>query len=205
MDTQKIILRSARQDRDDGRAFTRYLDQAAEGFFRFMLGKRFEEIIAKAFLKADHDLSWQHAAFAEHNGSIIGMVSGFTAEQHRRSSLQPLKKAAGGCNPRLKAVTLLCAPLLQIIDTVEDRDYYLQAIAVDPNLRGCGAGSILYDFLKDRARDSGSTRLSLDVSAGNETAVSFYRHRGMTIESQWPKQIPIPGIKIYRMTIGCGK
>ena len=58
------------------------------------------------------------------------------------------------------------------------------------------------DSFEERARASGSTRLSLDVSAKNEGARRFYERRGWNVESQWPKRWAIPGLKFYRMTKG---
>ncbi len=199
MDRHSINLRPANPTLDEGLAFARYLDEAAEGFFRFMLGRRTGHIIATAFVQPDHDLSYQNATFAERDNVIIGMVSGYTAEQHRRSSRQPLKQAAGRRNLRMRIVLILFAPLMRIIDSIADGDFYLQAVAIDKELRSNGVGSILMDFLEERARASGSTRLSLDVSAKNEGARQFYERRGMTIESQWPKRLPIPGLRFYRM------
>jgi len=185
---------------EDGLAFARYLDEAAEGFFRFMLGRRAGPILAKAFLQPDHDLSYQNVALAERYNVIVGMVSGYTAEQHRRSSRRPLKDAAGPRNLRMRGVLIVFAPLMRIIDYVADGAFYLQAIAVDKELRGQRVGSVLMDAFEQQARASGSTRLALDVSAKNEGARRFYERRGMTIESQWPKRLPLPGLRFYRMT-----
>ena len=80
-----------------------------------------------------------------------------------------------------------------------DGDFYLQTIAVDEGERGNGLGAILLDSIERHARDEGATRLALDVSAGNQGAVRFYERHGMTIESQWPKRLKIPGLKLYRM------
>ena len=193
-------LRPANPTLDDGLAFARYLDQAAEGFFRLMLGRRAGHIIATAFAQPDHDLSYQNVTFVERDNVIVGMVSGYTAAQHRRSSRQALKQAAGRRNLRMRIVLILFAPLMRIIDSIADGDFYLQAIGVDKELRGDGVGSVLMDCFEDRARTSGSTRLSLDVSAKNEGARRFYERRGMTVESQWPKHLPIPGLRFYRMT-----
>ncbi len=200
MNRQSTTLRAAHPTSEEGLAFARYLDEAAEGFFRFMLGRRSGHIIATAFTQPDHDLSHQYVTFAEHDNCIVGMVSGYTSDQHRRSSFEPVKQAAGRHNLRMGIVLILCAPLLRIIDSVTDGDFYLQAIAVDKNLRGSGVGARLMDAIEEQAHASGSARLSLDVSAKNERARRFYEHRGMTIESQWPKRIPIPGLKLYRMT-----
>ena len=200
MELHSIILRAANPTLDEGLAFARYLDEAAEGFFHFMLGRHAEHIIAKAFTEPSHDLSYQNVTFAERDNVIVGMVSGYTAEQHRRSSRQPLKQAAGRRNLRMKIVLILFAPLMRIIDSIADGDFYLQAIAVNKELKGEGVGSLLMDSFEERARASGSTRISLDVSAKNERARRFYQRRGMTIESQWPKRLPIPGLRFYRMT-----
>ena len=202
MDQHSIVLRAAKPTFDEGLACALYLDQAAEGFYHLWLGPRAEEIIATAFLEPDHDLSYQNVTFAERDNVIVGMVSGYTAEQHRRSSRQPLKRAAGRYNLRMRIVDTLFAPMMRIVDSIPEGDFYLQAITVDKELRGDGVGSILMDSFEERARASGSSRLSLDVSAKNEGARRFYEHRGMTVELQWPKRLAIPGLKFYRMTKG---
>ena len=195
-----IALRAARATFDEGLVFARYLDQAAEGFFRFMLGRRAADIIATAYLQPDHDLSYQHITFAQRDGVVVGMASGYTAVQHRRSSLGPLKQAAGKRALRMRTVTLLCGPLLRIIDTVADGDFYLQAIAVDKDLRGQGLGATLLEAIEAQGRTSGSTRLALDVSAKNHGARRFYDRHGLTVASQWPRRLVIPGLRLLRMT-----
>lgn len=204
MDRDTVIVRSAKPTLDEGRVFARYLDEAAEGFFRFMIGCRVEHVVATAFLQPDHDLSYQNVAFAEREGAIVGMVSGYTAKQHRASSRQPLIDAAGRGCLRMRVVLILFAPLVRIIDSVNDEDFYLQAISVNKELRGLGVGSVLMDYIEEQARSSGSTRLSLDVSAKNATARGFYSNRGMNVESQWPKRLPIGFLKFYRMTKAIG-
>ena len=200
MGRHSINLRAATPTLDEGLAFARYVDVAAEGFFRFMLGARAECILAEAFAQPDHDLSYQYVTFAERDNIIVGMFLGYTAEQHRRSSREPLKQVAGRRNIRMRIVTMLFAPLMRITDTISDGDFYLQFIAVDEALRGDGVGSILMESFEERARASGSTRVSLDVSAKNEEALRFYERRGITVESQWPKRLPLPGLRFYRMS-----
>jgi len=165
-----------------------------------MLGHHAEQIVATAFIEPDHDLSYQNVTFAKRDKVIVGMISGCTAEQHRRSSREPLKAAAGRRNLRMRILLVMFAPLMRIIDSIGDNDFYLQAVAVDKGLRGNAIGSVLMDSFEERARASGSTRLSLDVSAKNEGARRFYERRGMAVASQWPKRLPIPGLRFYRMT-----
>jgi ribosomal protein S18 acetylase RimI-like enzyme len=200
MDNHSIVMRVAKPTFDEGLIFARYLDEAAEGFFSFLLGRRAMEIIAKAFIQPEHSYSFQHVIFAEHDKVIAGMASGYTAKQHQCFSELPLKQAAGGWTLRMMTVGILCVPLLKALDTVADGDFYLQAIAIDKKFRGKGIGSALIDFIEDRARTSGANRLSLDVSARNQGARRLYERREMTVKSQWPKHLIIPGLKLFRMT-----
>ncbi len=196
MDQHSIVLRAAKPTFDEGLVCARYLDEAAEGFNRFWLGRRAEHIIAKAYIQPNNSYSFQNVTFAEHDKQIVGMALGFTAEQHRHFSDQPLNEAAGHHALRMTAVRMLLAPLFRILETIADGDFYLLAIATDKELRGEGVGSVLMDSTEERARASSSTRLSLDVSAKNEDARRLYERLGMTVESQWPKRLPI----LYRMT-----
>ncbi|MCG8604855.1 GNAT family N-acetyltransferase [bacterium] len=200
MDQHSIVLRAAKPTFDEGLACGRYLDQAAEGFFRFMLGRRYEHIIANAYIQPDHTYSFQNVTFAERDKQIVGMALGFTAEQQRHFSDRPLKESAGYPVLRMTAVKMLFAPLFRILETIADGDFYLLAIAIDNELRGEGVGSTLMDSTEERARASSSNRLSLDVSAKNEGARRLYERRGMAVESQWPKRLPIEGLRFYRMT-----
>ncbi|MCP4605253.1 MAG: GNAT family N-acetyltransferase, partial [Proteobacteria bacterium] len=195
-----IALRTANPTTDEGLVCGQYLDEVAEGFFRLMLGKRFAEIIARAYPQPNHSYSFENVIFAECDERIVGMVLGFTAEQHRNFSTRPLKEAAGIRVLRMTIVNILCAPMLRILKTIAAGDYYLLSMAVDKKFRGKGIGTILMDSIEERARASGAIRLSLDVSAKNEGARRLYERRGMNIESQWPKRIPMPGVRFYRMT-----
>ena len=200
MDQHSIRLRAAKPSFDEGVVFARYADEVAEGFLRFMLGRNVITILATAYMHPNHDYSYQNVTFAERDNVIVGMASGYTAKQRHHFSDQPLKHAAGYYALRMKVVKILCAPLMRILETVAEGDFYLLSIAVDRELRGEGVGSMLMDAVEDRARASGATRLSLDVSARNEGARRLYERRGMTVESQWPKRLVIPGVKLLRMT-----
>jgi len=199
MDKHSIVLRPAEPTFDDGLACARYLDEAAEGFFRFMLGRRFAHIIAKAYPRTGHSYSFQNVIYAEHDKQIVGMALGFTVEQHLRFSDRPIREAAGYRALRMTAVKALCAPMLRILETISEGDFYILSMAVDKDLRGEGVGSILLDSVEERALASGSARLSLDVSAGNEGARRLYERRGMAIESLWRKRLSIRGLKFYSM------
>ena len=195
-----ITFRQAKPTRGEGRLFAYYLDRAAEGFFRFWLGKNAATILSEAYLHPRHDLSYQHVTFAEIDTVVIGMVSGYTAEQHKGSSDKPLTRAAGRWNVRVILGSIIFAPTLRALSADTNGDFYLQAIAVDKTHCGKGVGKALLDATESKAIAVGADRLALDVSAKNHRARRLYEQCGWTVESQWPKRLVIPGLRLFRMT-----
>ncbi len=196
---QAMLLRPARPESGEGLLFARYIDEAAEGFFAFMLGPNSESITASAFMEPGHALSYENVMFAEREGVVVGMSLAYTGVQHRGFSDEPLKRAAGRSALRMKLVRMLLAPLWRILDTVQESDFYLHGIAVEPELRGAGVGSLLMDDVEARGRAAGSTRLSLDVAAKNKGARKLYGRRGMIESSEWPSSRFLPTVFV-RMT-----
>ena len=194
-----MLLRPAKPESGEGLLFARYVDQAAEGFYGFMLGPRFEAIIASAFLEPGHALSHEHVRFAERDGLVVGMSLAYTGLQHRGFSDGPLKRAAGRSALRMMLIRTFLAPLWRVLDSVEESDFYLHGIAVEPELRGAGVGSLLMDDVEARGRAAGSTRLSLDVAAKNMGARNLYGRRGMIEAAEWPDAWTLPTV-LVRMT-----
>lgn len=194
-----ILLRPANPEPSDGLLFARYIDQAADGFYGFLLGPNSEAILASAFLETGHALSFEHVMFAEREGAVVGMSLAYTGAQHRGFSDEPLDRAAGRRALRMKLVRFFLAPLWRVLDTVEESDFYLLGIAVEPELRGEGVGSLLMDDVEERGRAAGSNRLSLDVAARNVGARKLYERRGMVEFSEWPESWLLPTV-LFRMT-----
>ncbi len=196
MDHHPATLRAANPTLEDGLIFARYANEASEGFMRRFLGRRHEEIMADAFLRPGHDTSHEHVTFAECDNIIVGMITAYTEAQHRHSTLEPLRNAAGRLRLRMRAIELLLAPLLRLNDSMAKGDYYLHFIAVEQAERTAGVGSLLMDAFEKQARASGSARLSLDVSKSNTVARHFYEHRGWVTEWEWPKSRFMPALAV---------
>ncbi len=91
--------------------------------------------------------------------------------------------------PSLKSLgifTRLRKRLSNFSETIPEGDFYVQGIAIEPDFRGAGIGSLLMTDIENRARASGSDRLSLDVSAKNDGAKRLYKRLGMFESSTWP-------------------
>jgi ribosomal protein S18 acetylase RimI-like enzyme len=196
IEEQSISLRPAKPEFEEGLLFAHFLDLAAEGFFRFMLGCKSESIIATAFIDSGHTLSYENVIFAEIDKKIVGMSSTFTENQHRMFSDEPLRRATKRNAIRMQLVRILFAPLWRILETIPEGDFYVQGIAIEPEFRGRGIGSLLMKDIENRAKASGSSRLSLDVSAKNNDARRLYKRLGMIESSAWPNSRFLPTVFI---------
>lgn len=199
MDDAAVALRPARPGGDDGLAFARYLDTAADHGFRYLLGRSYDRVIAEAFESPGHDLSFERVIVAERDGRVVGMASAYSADQHRQSSPVPLDRAAGWRRYRMAAGMALASGLFGFLDRVPDGDVYLQSVAVDDDQRGRGTGSALIGAVEERGRTLGCSRLALDVASSNPDARRLYERLGMTVEAESPRILGIPGTSALRM------
>ena len=199
MTSELVTLRSAVATIDEGLLFARYLNVAADGAFRALLGRDYDRVIGEAYLSPGHDLSYETSVFAERSGRIAGMASGYTSQQHEQSSDAPLRRAAGLRMVRMAAFSVLGRGMKRFIKAVPDGDYYLQAVAVDDEHRGSGIGSTLLDFSEETGRAAGCDRIVLDVAGKNTGARQLYERRGMKVEATSPLILLIPNTRAYRM------
>jgi ribosomal protein S18 acetylase RimI-like enzyme len=193
------LLRPAAATVEDGLVFARLLDEAQEGMYRKVLGRQAGDTVARAYLEPGHDLSYQYVIFAEQDGRIVGMASGYTAETHRHFTDQILETASGWRRYRWAAFMRVARRVFQFIDTVPDGDFYVRALAVEPADRDAGIGTLLLESLEDNARAAESKRLALDVAAKNRNAQRLYKRLGMTAEAESPKWFRLPNTNLIRM------
>jgi len=187
----RITLRDARPLREEGQRFASYLDTIAP-FYRVMLGRQVVDTLSTAFTWPDHELSFQNTIFAEWDGDIVGMISGYATGRIPRSVGSPLRKALGGRAVRMRIMATLMARQQWFLGAYVEGDFYVQGFAVDEAFRRRGIGTLLMDAMEGRAASSGSRRLILNVDAKNEGARRLYDRRGMTVEAGWPKLPCLP-------------
>lgn len=196
----EIVIRPAHATFEEGSVYAKLLDQAADGFIRVMLGAKFANVIADAFVTPAHDFSFSNVIVAERNGMIIGSVAGYTAQQHARCSDEVLRQSRGFSALRMSLVNVFAGSLWRFLNTIDDDDFYLQSIAVTPDCRGEGIGSMLMSAMEQRAAETDATRLVLDVAEKNEGARRLYERHGMTVTAKWPSRLRIPRYRVLRMT-----
>jgi len=179
--------------------FARLLDEAQEGMYRKVLGRRAGNIVAQAFTQPGNDLSYQYVIFAEQGGRVVGMASGYTAEAHRHFTDQILEAAAGWRRYRWAAFVRVARRVFRFIDAVPDGDFYVRALAVEPLDRGAGIGTLLLGSLEETALAAGSKRFALDVATKNRNARRLYERLGMTAEAESLRWFRLPSTNLIRM------
>lgn len=192
-------IRPADPTLSDGASFAHYFNTASDGLGRWMFGPRFEKVIATAFVQPGHDLSFEHVRFVTVEGALAGMVNDYSAADHARSKDGPMLRAAGIRVPRMLGAWALASQLFAFMDHLPEGDWYVQAVAVDPEFRGSGIGSLLLEDAERRARAAGARRLALDVAVDNDGAKRLYARRGMTVVDRSPTVAMMGGAAIERM------
>jgi ribosomal protein S18 acetylase RimI-like enzyme len=195
----EVVLRPGRPSIQEGLACAHFLDTASEGFFKILLGSRASGILAQAYVKPGNEYSYENTLFASVGGHQVGMAIGFTAAERRQFPKNPLAQCEGYPRVRAGILGFLFSPMLRILDSVADEDFYLLSLAVDPEQRGRGVGSTLVQAMEERARAAASRRLSLDVAAKNKGAQRLYGRHGLKTYAKWPKHINIGSLSLYRM------
>ncbi|MCB1693409.1 MAG: GNAT family acetyltransferase [Pseudomonadales bacterium] len=61
---------------------------------------------------------------------------------------------------------------------------WVYAVAVSPEVRGRGVGSLLMDHVIEELRTLGCVKLNLQVRADNESVVKFYESLGFSVEAR---------------------
>ena len=198
MSSHAFAIRPARPTHHEGLLFARFMNLAADGGFRKMFGPRFEQIVATAYLHPSHDLSYEYAVFAEVDGAVAGMASGYTAEQHASFNDAAFKEAAGRDAVRIACILWLISPMWRFLHTYNSGDFYLQFLAVDEAHRQKGMGRALMQHMESRGRSCSCTRFTLDVSSRNPNAQRLYAQQGLQPVGRWPR-LPLMPAAVRRM------
>lgn len=197
-------IRPAKPTIPEGLLFAKLLEEAQEGVYRIMIGRTALDIIARAYIRPGHELSYLFAEFAEMDGQVVGLGAGYTATDHLAFTEEPLVAAAGWRRHRIAFFSRLNQRALSLMDTHSQGDFYVRALAVDPELRGRGVGTGLMESLEVRAKGTGSSRITLDVAAKNQRGRRLYERLGFVVEAASPRWFGMPNTNILRMVKSLG-
>ena len=181
-----IVIRKAKPDLKEGLLFAQLFDEASEGFFKSMLGKKTYEIIADSFIKPNNEYSFENVSVIEYKNNIVGMVSGYSLAEKEGFKKNILFLFPEGAKGRIRMFSVVGKVLSRFLGPQGKDDYYLQSIAVSRKMRRKGLGKRLLKHSREIAIKKGCKTLSLDVSSKNKNAIKSYKIFGMEISSYWP-------------------
>ncbi len=193
-----LILRPAENTDRDAYFFAWGLNEAMDGLLDVMFGSRSRDIIAAASRISGHDLSLEHVIVAEMDCQIVGMFSGMPTEA--MADIFPVLRRQAGIR-FLRAGLCYCLGWLvfNAMSKHAPREWYLQAIAVSPEMRGSGVGSQLLAAAEEKARLCHCRRIALDAAATNAGGIRLYERLGYQKEwTSWPALL-LAGPKVHRM------
>jgi ribosomal protein S18 acetylase RimI-like enzyme len=156
-----------------------------------------QDVVSIRTARQSYKEGLEFARYVDIAGVIVGMASGYTAEQHSESSDLPLMRASGSRFRRMIGLQLLSF-ISRILGDLDEHAYYVQFLAVDAAARGRGIGTKLLAFMENRSQSYCCQRLSIDVSARNTGAHRLYARRRLKIVSEWPRLPLLPRV-VYRM------
>lgn len=190
----------------DASHFAALAEAAGGGMWRALLGARAPDLLAKVFAEPDHDLSMDRTTWAWDTARTpdrrLGMLQGFSGRSHDESgprTVSVLMRHLG-----LRAVLSLpsyvaARPLLEFMDEVPGDDWYVQMVAVDPDARGRGVGTLLMAEAERQAAAAHCSRLALDVDTDNAGARRLYERLGYQVIAESPAAPILGDTRVLRM------
>jgi ribosomal protein S18 acetylase RimI-like enzyme len=118
--------------------------------------------------------SGSKAGGSKAGGSVAGAMVGSPVSATRRANLRTAGHLFTWYGPAFIARFPGLLRAGKALDDIQQDDFYLSHIAVLPEMRGQGTGSLLLRAAEERAKSFGSRRIVLDVEEHNERARVFY-------------------------------
>ena len=131
--------------------------------------------------------SHAHSLIVESDGRAAGMLLGYSGAQKAAEDLATgwglLRVLGPGMLRRLGSLLRL----QRMIGTLARHEYYVSNVAVLPELRGRGLGTVLMKAAEQDAHDAGLASVVLDVETDNASAIRLYQARGFVTRSETPR------------------
>jgi ribosomal protein S18 acetylase RimI-like enzyme len=179
--SRMITIRCARPS--DALHITRLVLFSAPTFLPAVFGPGIDKAIEEMAAGQGTLFSYEHAVIAEQDGAVRGMLLAYSgvvkAAQDPRTGLALLGALRTGMIRRLPRLL----KLQSAIGRIGKDEYYISNVAVYPEQRGRGIGSLLIARASDEARKA-AIRLVLDVETDNPAAQRLYERIGFRVVSE---------------------
>ena len=168
----------------DAEDFAALIVMSAPSLFPAIYGDGVEGIMQHLFCQRSNLFSFEHVYFAELGGRKAGMVLGYDWQIKSGESWQTGSLLLGQMKGALLTKVRLLMKLENVIGAVKDREYYISNIAVYPEHRAAGIGTMLMFAVEEEAKKSGAERVALDVEVEDTGASRLYKRLGYSIADE---------------------
>lgn len=180
---QKVTIRSAMPaDAEVGaQLMCIAMGEVANFLFGFHNPDRAREVIEKLFANKNNRFSHQFVDMAIVDGNVVGLLLSCSGKEVRRLSMPMAWQTMRIYNP-LEFIHFLrnTVPLVGRKEAEPD-EYFISDLAVLPEFRGNGIGTLLLAHAEEKARVKRLKKCSLTVAIGNDNALSLYQHLGYQV------------------------
>jgi ribosomal protein S18 acetylase RimI-like enzyme len=180
--SKPLRLRTA--TKEDATELAQLIDIAGEGFGSFLWsqaagpGESALDVGRRRALREDGGFSYRNAVVGEIDGRVAALLLGYRlAEPYEL--------------PDFASLPPMVQPLLEL-EAKAPGSWYVNALAVFPEFRGCGIGTTLLARAEELARETRAARLSIIVADQNEGAKRLYERTGYRAVAR-RTVVPFPG------------
>jgi ribosomal protein S18 acetylase RimI-like enzyme len=170
----------------DAQHIARLVRASAEAFLPALFGPGIPRALEEMAAGRGTLFSHQHAWVAEGSAGVCGMLLGYPGAvkgaQDPRTGLALLGQLRAQMVRRLPALLTMQST----IGRIGKDEYYVSNVAVYPQFRGRGIGSLLIDRAREEAVRAGASVVVLDVETDNPAAQRLYERLGFRVTGETP-------------------
>jgi ribosomal protein S18 acetylase RimI-like enzyme len=131
--------------------------------------------------------SHEHAWIVASEGRAAGMLLGYSGVEKAAEDLATGWGLLRALGPGLLLRLRRLLRLQRMIGSLGPSEYYVSNIAVFPEFRGRGMGTMLMEVAEREARAAGLAAIVLDVETDNGQAIRLYQRLGFATTSATPR------------------
>lgn len=159
---------------------------AGEQLIPAIFGPKALSFWEKAFCHPKCGFSYEHSWFLDFDGKPVGIAVGYDYISQKKEEF------------RTFLILLKCLKWTfikqrnelrqsgNIMAKTSEGDYYLSNLALYPQFRGQGYGTMIMDSVEKMAAEDGCTRVVLDAEATKDRTLQFYKRRGYEMDEALP-------------------
>ena len=183
---------------EDAYHFSNLMEISASSLFPAVFGHEFKTILENLFREKKNLFSFEHTHMAKLGDETVGMLLGYDWRIKRKEEINTGRLIIRYMKFEFIKRLPLFLKLNSIVGYLKEGEFYISNIAVYPEYRGMGIGTILLNFIEE-TESKNIKKLTLDVETKNEGAIRLYKRLGFTISGKVSTKLKGITFEFFRM------